>query len=456
MAIKDWNGFKKSGDTYIPNDATARAGVSATVDLLKDTVGWVNKNKLPLTIDGIKAVNTSGTWSGNTYTIGNGTFELQSIDGKNVSKIVANKLASTSDNPALNLPTFTLPKGNYVLNGVPSGGSGSKYYCQIYASVDYPSGAGITDFGDGKEFTLTTTNTIQRGIISIRPNNVFTNLEFELMICDADLIDKSFEPYHESVKDSMFLRSEQVVLGAKNKLEVTLATTTKNGVTATVNNGVISTSGTSNAEWIEFEFNHTALLEAGKYILSGITGGSANTYRFSVSGSVVEDFTLYDGEQEFTITSDGTVSVKLYVRQANVDMSGKVFYPMIRLATDPDDTYVPYAMTNRELTEHLKSKEVTVTAGTDVTVNANTHVYSKAGVVTGSLRLEIGATLSAGATIATLSAIPKNTTYAIGIDNTEKSVIPIIIGNNGAVQLFGGFIPTSGNQLLIPIAYATA
>ena len=49
MAIKDWNGFKKSGDTYIPNDATARAGVTATVDLLKDTTGWTGKNEVDVT-----------------------------------------------------------------------------------------------------------------------------------------------------------------------------------------------------------------------------------------------------------------------------------------------------------------------------------------------------------------------------------------------------------------------
>ena len=32
MATKDWNGFKKSGDTYIPNDATARADITAIKD----------------------------------------------------------------------------------------------------------------------------------------------------------------------------------------------------------------------------------------------------------------------------------------------------------------------------------------------------------------------------------------------------------------------------------------
>lgn len=32
MAIKDWNGFKKNGDTYIPKDATAREGLTGKVD----------------------------------------------------------------------------------------------------------------------------------------------------------------------------------------------------------------------------------------------------------------------------------------------------------------------------------------------------------------------------------------------------------------------------------------
>jgi len=36
-------------------------------------------------------------------------------------------------------------------------------------------------------------------------------------------------------------------------------------------------------------------------------------------------------------------------------LSNVTFNPMLRLASDPDDAYVPFAMTNRELTERIKT-----------------------------------------------------------------------------------------------------
>ena len=47
-----------------------------------------------------------------------------------------------------------------------------------------------------------------------------------------------------------------------------------------------------------------------------------------------------------------------------------VFYPMLRLASDPDDTYQPYAMTNRELTEkkiNIADLKTVVSASSDFT-----------------------------------------------------------------------------------------
>ena len=49
-------------------------------------------------------------------------------------------------------------------------------------------------------------------------------------------------------------------------------------------------------------------------------------------------------------------------------VSNKMFYPMLRLASDPDDTYQPYAMTNRELTEekiNLSDLKTVVSASSD-------------------------------------------------------------------------------------------
>ena len=55
-------------------------------------------------------------------------------------------------------------------------------------------------------------------------------------------------------------------------------------------------------------------------------------------------------------------------------------YPMLRLASDPDDTYTPYAKTNKELTEDVKRiPTAPTTDGTyslKVTVADGTPTYS--------------------------------------------------------------------------------
>jgi hypothetical protein len=39
-------------------------------------VGGAGKNKLPMTVDGIKAANTNGTWNNNVYTYNNITYTV--------------------------------------------------------------------------------------------------------------------------------------------------------------------------------------------------------------------------------------------------------------------------------------------------------------------------------------------------------------------------------------------
>lgn len=54
MAIKDWNGFKKGSDTYIPNDATARTDIAAIEEKIPS--GASSSNKFATASD-ISAIN---------------------------------------------------------------------------------------------------------------------------------------------------------------------------------------------------------------------------------------------------------------------------------------------------------------------------------------------------------------------------------------------------------------
>lgn len=56
----------------------------------KPWVGGAGKNKLPLVLADIKAVNTDGTWADNVYSINNGTITVNTDDGGNVESIKLN------------------------------------------------------------------------------------------------------------------------------------------------------------------------------------------------------------------------------------------------------------------------------------------------------------------------------------------------------------------------------
>lgn len=74
------------------------------------------KNLLPMTLAGIKAVNTYGTWNGNNYTLNGVTFDMLTDDDGNVTGIKANGTAS--NNVFFNLcANITLPGGTYTISG---------------------------------------------------------------------------------------------------------------------------------------------------------------------------------------------------------------------------------------------------------------------------------------------------------------------------------------------------
>ena len=175
------------------------------------------------------------------------------------------------------------------------------------------------------------------------------------MIRKASISDSTFEPYHESVEVCKFNRSEQRVLGAKNLLNPAdlKATRIKNGVTLTNNgDGTFSLSGTCGGNSACDITSTSVQIPNGDYKLSvsgakdgfkiaGYVGGTETQIAY-VNKDVVIDFTA-------------TSTYSSYVIQVNLvngnSYEGITLKPMLRLASDPDNTYVPYAMTNKELTD---------------------------------------------------------------------------------------------------------
>lgn len=156
------------------------------------------KNVLPVTVDIIKSLNTSGTWSGNIYTISNVTFTLNTDSKGNVTSIKASGQASANvtffiasrfaDSP-LNLPT-----ANYTLNGCPATGSASTYEMRFQATRNGSLHSYGQDRGSGVDGSVLDTDNIQV-VIYVQSGYNAQNLMFYPMIRLSAYTDSTFAPY---------------------------------------------------------------------------------------------------------------------------------------------------------------------------------------------------------------------------------------------------------------------
>ena len=147
------------------------------------TLTHTGKNLLPLTVEGIKAANTSGTWDGNAYTVTGVTHTILTDTDGTVTGI------RISGSPTGSRTLFKLSdhmaEFATILSGCPAGGSAHSYALQFNGTKrDFGSGASIA--GDG------TTGSVY---IIVRPGYTASDLLFAPMIRPASIEDSAFEPY---------------------------------------------------------------------------------------------------------------------------------------------------------------------------------------------------------------------------------------------------------------------
>ena len=141
---------------------------------------------------------------------------------------------------------------------------------------------------------------------------------------------------------------------------------TYNGITYTLNsNGTITVNGTATAYSI-FRIvdsnSYNFKLDSNEiYYLTGspTTGSSSSTYYVYYSELIGGTWTYYinygTGDTQFTPNASATqVVVDIIVRDGQ-SISNQIFKPMIRLASDLNDSYQPYAMTNQQITPVVQS-----------------------------------------------------------------------------------------------------
>lgn len=161
--------------------------------------------------------------------------------------------------------------------------------------------------------------------------------------CIAEIVPKqagSGTPSPDNVRPISGYTAVKVDVAGKNLVRTENVATSNISVTKNIN-GSVTATGYSNGTTRLPRFGF-ASLKAGTYILSGISGGSNNTYGLRITDTNNQYILdLYDGEQEFTLLED-TLIYLLGRFSANQTAAFNVtFYPMIRLATESAE-YEPY------------------------------------------------------------------------------------------------------------------
>lgn len=365
-----------------------------------------------------------------------------------VSKFVQNSVIS---NNMINGKTLKL-------SGCPEGGSLSTYFLSWYR---YDSSHNADDLGDGIGNINCNFQSVTDSAVYIRINSgtvITTPIIFKPMLTLADQPNSDYAHYvpYAPTNAQLLSYKDNGVLGAKNLLPNN-ATTQVIGGTLTVTvgaDGTITLNGTvpNTNTFIDIYNGISNILETGKsYIISGSPSGLAEADGYLFINGSPEIASKAGNERTFVF--DGLVlrTKVSIVLKANISVSNLVFKPMIRLASDTDSTYQPYAMTNRELTEQFAGWK-TVTSFVDNCFSGVLKYKETKDSVFIMFAGQFTNDLPA-ATVKTLCQLPFSVGYQIRLKPTFTNgyivldyPIQFVLFANGTIQYFTNTATTASNE----------
>ena len=312
---------------------------------------------------------------------------------------------ATDPNPALMgiiEGTIILPAGSYTLSGGTNlyGGVDVYFFDNSECTEDYSGTytglvlnnnyvhistvqngqyfAANNFYGYEKTFTIN-----QPAYLRVQARSVNTSYASEVsgtiypMLRLASDTDNAWQPYAKTNQQLTKDKAEQAeindivnVYGTKNLLQYPYysTTTTVSGVTITDNgDGTLTLDGTATAR-ISYNITATAsynLLEVGKkYLINFKTSNDTidssswalRIYCKKDSTTVLSTTDSRGPDVAFTVPEETVGANVQFIIVNGTVLDSVVIKPMIRLASITDDTYVPYAKTNQQLTEDKAEK----------------------------------------------------------------------------------------------------
>lgn len=290
-------------------------------------VGGASKQLIPMTVSGIKANNTHGTWNGNVFSFHNGAIEILTDNADNVIGLEVKTLPT--ENMYMNLGdriAFTADVSYYVSNDYKAEGS--------YVVLER---VGDQTTRYTAQFTYTPSSNVSKyAQIVIRTDETVKRIMRPMVRLSTET-DASFAPYSNICPISG--RTAVAVDDVGKNYIPTQNTTTQNGVTITLQDGYYSLSGTAtgNVWFLSPQFT----VEAGTYVLTGCPkNGSASTYFQFLEGDATK--ADYGNGRTLTFTEKTTIQITFTVK-TGTNVNGLVYKPMLREASITDATFEPYA-----------------------------------------------------------------------------------------------------------------
>jgi len=141
--------------------------------------------------------------------------------------------------------------------------------------------------------------------------------------------------------------------GAKNLLRPNFTTRTVSGITFALNDdGSVTLNGTATVN-VSINNAYIAYLKVGSYKLNGAPKATSGTFLRLASGETGETYIAsVNDEYTLTVAQDGYYTVGPFVNNGKT-IEDMTISPMIRDASITDDAYVPYGMSNAELTAKI-------------------------------------------------------------------------------------------------------
>lgn len=252
--------------------------------------------------------------------------------------------------------------------------------------------------------------------------------------------------------------------GAHNLCEFIATTQTMGDVAFTVDNtnNIVTANNTSSGVIQFYDVGKFTPSKTGSYILSGCTGGSDSTYGFRLIDTTANTSTFqYDSEVTATLTAGHVYLLRIHVFTSGVAFSNQKFYPMIRLASDHNTDYTPYAPTNRDCMSYAANsklgahnllritKPTQVFNGVTFTINNETGVISMSGTV-GSQYNYAMADLS----VMNTTELAGKTVIVSGGSNVTNVYLNITCKNAGETIVLDQNVNLNGEQITIPATTA--